>query len=320
MNTNKDTRRFAKDITTEIDIIDENRKLKKINEELNKCLIIKEKEIESLNENNKLIKQQNEILKGIIKNHNIKELDINLVETTTINNIKENIKQDIPSPPISPENVRNNIFNENVDISKENIKNNETVNVEKVDENKHKQTLLKQYNIKNGESDSHQTDKLNMNEFVRKKYPIKKYTDIGESEIKKLIAAEVLFKIRYQNKIAFMANDNTEHINMEEVINYIVKQENLSKEKAKCLRYKLKRCKKLYDTLGDKLSIFKFHMSWIENMPEEKWKLWCKYLEEEVYEVYGDLPICKYIFLKGNNKGMKCNKVNCNNHQITEID
>ncbi len=116
------TKRFAKDITTEMDIIDKNSELIKINEELNKLLIDKEKEIESLKENNKLIKQQNEILKGIIKKHNIKELDINLHETTTNNYIKENVKQDIPSPPISPEKVRNNIFNENVDISKENIK------------------------------------------------------------------------------------------------------------------------------------------------------------------------------------------------------
>lgn len=267
----------------------------------------------------KKIQKYEKIIKISKNTDNNKEKDIN--NGHNINKFEEETLNKIDSNIIDLDNNKN-ILISNVQFG------NEISNGEKIKEifispeilKNSKFEQLPETNIKNGVNGSHQSAKLNLEEFIKTKYSIKKYTDIGESEIKKLIAAEVLFKVRYQNKIAFMANDNTEHINMEEVINYIVKQENLPKEKAKCLRYKLKRCQALYDTFGDKLSIFKFHMSWIENMPEEKWRIWWKYLEEEIYKVYGDLPICKYVFLKGSNKGMKCNKVNCDNHQATQLD
>lgn len=352
MNT-QDTRRFAKYISTDIDIIEENKKL--LSDISSKNIYIKklENEISILKGNeygykNKIKKIENDIQKYIdhiekcdkinieeevnkalneekkINDKNIEYYRSNnkkqLQEIKELNeklNNNEHIKTEniVKDLDIKKDNLTSFSASDNNKIDKENIINNIYQNPKKTISNE-----TKKINVENGVNDSHQSIKLNLEELVKKKYYIKKYTDIGESEIKKLIAAEVLFKIRYQNKIAFLANDNTEHINMEEVINYIVKQEKLPKEKAKCLRYRLKRCQKLYDTFGDKLSIFKFHMSWIENMPEEKWKIWWKYLEEEIYKVYGDLPICKYIFLKGPNKGMKCNKFNCDNHKSTQLD
>lgn len=326
-----DTKRFAKDITKEIDIIDENTKLKNINNELHKCLIDKEKEIEILKEDNKIIRQKNEILKGIIDKHNI---NIN------IKNNKESIKQEIPSPPISPENIRNNVFDESTDIPKVNIKkeiidniitetpiNKENINTKKdgkeYNENKFSnnteplksdekinfQNLQENVTVKGGSKRDNKTL------FILDRFPITIYKDINNNEVYKLIAAESALKVKYRHEIAEKSKKDKDSINTKEIIDYIINHSDkkINKKEITRLRRKFQRCYDLYDLYGEKLNTLHFSIYNIGYMQPNDWDLWLKELDNIIKKLPKN---CNYIYRKGDKKGEVCGIYDCKDHKV----
>lgn len=160
---------------------------------------------------------------------------------------------------------------------------------------------------------------------VLNKYPIKVYKDIGESQIKKLIASEVSLKIKFQCKIAEETNKKQEDITMDDVINYIIKQESLSPQDKSKIKYRFERCSYLNDNYGEYLGIFKFSIYNLGFMSISDWELWVVELEKLIKENFKDVNFnkdknhnCRYIFKRGIQKGKYCNIINCKRHN--EID
>jgi hypothetical protein len=318
-------------MSIEVDIIEENNQLRRVNEELNNLLVDKEKELDYLKENNKLVKQQNEILKEIIKKHNIN------------NNIN------IPSPPTSPEKVINNIFNENfeknkiftqpefsnIKINKENILNqNKKICINKIEmfiaflkfkkTDYYKNRINKinslspiditEYKDIGGKNRNRRGDK---NLPILKRYPIIVYDDIGNSVIKQLIAKETELIICYKNDIAYKIKKNVDNITINNVVDYIAKHDGLSYQKKGKIKYLFERCEYLYKQYAqyNKLNKFKFNIGSLQHMSKKEWEEWVTELDKLVKEYYSDENICQHIMANNSKKpGQKCGKVDCKKH------
>lgn len=163
----------------------------------------------------------------------------------------------------------------------------------------------------------------NKNINILNKYPIIIYKDINESNIKKMVACECSYSIKYQYEIS-KTIEKIKDITLDETIEYIINQENLSSSKKTKLKYRLERCKFLYETYGDKLNNIKINISNLEHISKKEWILWANELNNIIKELYPDDNVkdiehnfCKYVYKKGNKKDNICNKINCKRHRKT---
>lgn len=156
------------------------------------------------------------------------------------------------------------------------------------------------------------------NIYILDKYPIIIYKDINENKIKNMIACECFYLIKYQCEI-LKTIEKTIDVTLDEIIEYIVKQENLSSSKKRRLKYKFERCKFLYETYGDKLNNIKININNLEYINKKEWIEWLNELNNVIKELYPNNVIkdiehnfCKYVYKKGN----ICNKINCKKHNL----
>lgn len=166
----------------------------------------------------------------------------------------------------------------------------------------------------------------NKNKYILDKYPIIIYKDINENKIKNMIACECFYLIKYQCEI-LKTIEKTIDVTLDEIIEYIAKQENLSSCKKRRLKYKFERCKFLYETYGDKLNNIKININNLEYINKKEWIEWLNELNNVIKELYPNNVIkdiehnfCKYVYKKGNKKGNICNKINCKKHNLINSD
>lgn len=161
---------------------------------------------------------------------------------------------------------------------------------------------------------------------ILQRFPIITYKNIDENEIKNMVASECSFIVKYQYEISNKTHKK-EEISINEIVDYIIIQENLSKQDKNRLLNKYERCEYLHKIYKDKLNIFKFDLNHIGVMTKEEWKAWLQEFHNLIKQEYpndiqGDVIIdrCEYIYLKGKNKNQKCNKIECRIKSHKKID
>lgn len=355
MNTIK--KRFGTiNMTREIEetVLGDAKQMELLYEEIENLKVVvnkKDLEIKILKEENEAYKLQIETFKLLYKdntelsnhNENIEHLDIKKPVNIDIKDNKEYIKVLNELDKIKSE--YNYIKEDYINIQRKNDKTEEKDEKIKSLENIIEDLKYKFSNIDNKENEfDEKQDEINkLNETIKilqkdikkvknkpiknkpevqdfnilTKYPIKVYKDIGNSKIKKLIAAEIAYKVKYQCRIAKETERNEENITMDEIIDYIIQQEELSQQDKSRLKYKFERCIYLNKNYEDKLNIFKFSIYNLSNMSKKHWDLWLNELDRLIQENYN---IENNLNKKGNDKDKKCNKINCKNKNHLEIN
>lgn len=299
-----------------------------------------QKEIYELKLTNKKIYQDyNDLKSDYIKIQNIKKEDS--YETFDIENNKDfiSLKKEKEKLQEELDNINTNEVDElQQTIDELNEKLNKIPNEEEI-ENKYKKIYeeklkkdKKRKSQKNNNMDVISPNIPTGNDEVKKdilkKYPIIIYRDINENEVKEMVASECAYIVKYQYEIAEKTNKDKSNISLSEIIDYIVLQENLTKQEKQNLSNKFERCEFLHRTYGDKLNIFKFELTHISNMTKDEYKIWLDEFNKKVNIEFPDSDIkivhnvCDYEFKSGKKKGQTCNNIECRikAHKIKKID
>jgi hypothetical protein len=200
----------------------------------------------------------------------------------------------------------NNEYEEKINILQNTIK-------ELNKNNKHKQDVDNNENVK--KPNNRVID-------ILEKYPITVYKDIGESIVKKMVAARCAYLVKYQYEIANKTNREGEDITLDETIDYIIEQEDLPQQRKTKLKYEFERCIFLHENYKDKINVLKFSISNLGYISKKEWILWLNELNNIIKEIYPDEKIndithniCNYTYKNGN----ICNKFNCKNKKHLDI-
>lgn len=151
--------------------------------------------------------------------------------------------------------------------------------------------------------------------------PISIYKEC-DTELKRFIAAENAFRIKYQYDIEERYFKNIDNISIDEILEFKINQENISYQDKSRLKYKIKRCHFLHETYNDKLNFIHFPLSNIERMSGSNWKKWLLRLDELILQVdklYPEIDQgvpCEYIWKRGENKDKKCGIIKCKKHKF----
>lgn len=207
--------------------------------------------------------------------------------------------------------------------SEEQIKNKLEKEIETKYKNIYEEKLNKEKNKKSRKKESSSNnenpniEKIDKSSELLRRYPIIIYKDINGSEVKNMVASECSFLVKYQYEVSTKTNKKDE-ISINEVVDYIIKQEKLSSQEKNRLLNKYERCEYLHNTYKDKLNIFKFELNHISVMTKEEWKIWLNEIHKLIKQEYPNevsenviFNKCDYVYTKGKNKGEKCNKVEC---------
>lgn len=303
-------------------------------EELENIIGNKDIEIKNLNEDIILLQNKNKILNDIIEkntNKSIKNLESE-VNDLYVNNssevlIDKNVCNkftkyysfeeicNIPLPPITDDeeillNVEKNI--ESVKVLYENQNNLDV--------------FLNNYGLKNQDDlievlERSKNNNVPMNDTGKKtsknrdktlsileRYPVKIYKikHIKNNEILSFMASENKVLIRFQSMIAEKINDDTI---WEDIYNFKIEYGELknTRSEKKRFKYKITRCKILYDKYSENLSNFQIYLSHISDMSENDWKMWLLDFDKLYNDVYKNDVICKHKY-----KDDKiCGKIDC---------
>lgn len=300
--------------------------------------------IDDTNEKIKLEKELNKIKKEnerlIIEIKDIKQDYIKIQNNKNDNNDKdiyknpEFIKIKLEKEQLEEQNTKKfDELNETIDSlrtqinsipSEDKIKEKVKLDFEKEIETKYKnmyEEKLKKEKIKKSRNrESSECSNIEINDIANnllKRYPIIIYREIDGNEVKDMVASECSFIVKYQYEISTKTNKK-EEISINEVVDYIIKQENLSRPEKHRLLNKYERCEYLHKTYDDKLNIFKFDLDHISVMTKEEWKIWLQELHKLIKKEYPEdinenviFNKCDYVYTKGKNKGEKCNKIEC---------
>lgn len=185
---------------------------------------------------------------------------------------------------------------------------------EKLNKEKNKKSRNRKESSSSGCSNIETNDKSSE---LLKRYPIIIYREIDGNEVKDMVASECSFIVKYQYEISTKTNKEGE-ISINEVVDYIIKQEDLSRPEKHRLLNKYERCEYLHKTYDDKLNIFKFDLNHISVMTKEEWKIWLQELHKLIKKEYPEdvsenviFNKCEYVYTKGKNEGEKCGKIEC---------
>lgn len=145
------------------------------------------------------------------------------------------------------------------------------------------------------------------------RYPVTVY-DKTNSEILNFVSEENKFLIKFQYKIAEKLDKKIEEINIKDIIDFKIKCEGLNdnKDQRKRLKFKIERCKVLYEKYGEKLGRVKISLNYLSEMPEKIWFEWLQSLDNIINNLYIDSIKCDYKYK--NNK--VCGRYDCKiNHR-----
>lgn len=200
---------------------------------------------------------------------------------------------------------------------------------EKLNKEKNKKSRKREYSSESlSDNENPNIEKLDKSSELLKRYPIIVYKDINGNEVKNMVASECSFLVKYQYEVSTKTNKKDE-ISINEVVDYIIKQEKLSHQEKNRLLNKYERCEYLHNVYDDKLNIFKFELNHISVMTKEEWKIWLEELHKLIKQEYPDevsenviFNECDYVYTKGKNKGEKCNKIECRtkSHRIVKTN
>lgn len=311
-------------------------------EELEK--IIKEKNIEI-----NLLNEQNKIYKDIIQNNNIKME--NFILDKTDNNKKDNNPKILNFDKMQVLNKENGNNNINTDSIKSdfkinfNVPNITNINIKETHEHKDLSNkfnekeeikILKEENIdkstvsidsKNnnisyvGEISRNTKKQYDRSKPILTRFPIipinitkeESMCDPTVKEILDFIASETNYLIKYQHRIGKYL-DEIKKIDIEYIINFKVKKENLSYNQKSKLKKKIQRCKYLCDTYKYKLNSISFSIYNISIMSKKEWEEWLTELDKIIKDKYPSGYLCDYIKKTGKNKGQPCGIKDCEEH------
>lgn len=138
-------------------------------------------------------------------------------------------------------------------------------------------------------------------------------SDPTVKEVLDFIASETNYMIKYQYRIGKYL-DEIKKIDIEYIINFKVKKENLSYGEKSKLKKKITRCKYLCDTYRYKLNSISFSVFNISIMTKVEWEEWLNELDKIMQNKYPPGYKCDYIKKAGKNKGLPCGKVDCDEH------
>lgn len=302
-----------------------------------------QKEIEELKLLNKKINQEYKDLKAdYINVQNTKKEDS--YESFNINNNKDYIKIKTENEQLQEE--LDNIHNDNSEIdeltkkindleemlkskaNEEEIENKyKKIYEEKLKENKKKSKKSKSDDsIPNIEKNDVESDRAL---DLLKRYPIIIYKEINNNEVKDMVASECAYLVKYQYEISDKTKIKENEISIDDIVEYIIVQENLTHQEKNRLLNKYERCEYLHTTYYDKLNKFKFDLNHISVMTKDEWLIWLKELHKLIKQEYPDevtenviIKHCDYVFTRGEKKGKKCNKSECRikSHKYKKID
>lgn len=140
------------------------------------------------------------------------------------------------------------------------------------------------------------------------RYPVTIY-DKSNSELLNFVSEENKFLIKFQYKIAEKLDKKIEEISINDIIDFKIKCEGLNdnKDQRKRLKFKIERCKILYEKYGEKLSRVKISLNYLSEMPEKIWFEWLQSLDNLINNIYINSIKCDYRYK--NNK--VCGKYDC---------
>lgn len=332
---------YLRDMTKEIEdtINNDEVQMKKLYEKIEEL----ENELNKTNTKNKileeeniLLKQQNEMYLNIIQKNNI---DINnncdnmseekdsyprllnfnkykeYINKNNNTNINEGDRINIPTPSISSDSNSVDMNYERFLRNKEKFK----IIVNKLILNIKIKKFLNNKSNKNEKChDTNNENNINNSKPIRKqrdrnlsaieRYPVIIY-DKTNSEILNFVSEENKFLIKFQYKIAEKLDKKIEEINIKDIIDFKIKCEGLNdnKDQRKRLKFKIERCKILYEKYGEKLSRVKISLNYLSEMPEKIWVEWLQSLDNIINNLYIDSIKCDYKYK--NNK--VCGRYDC---------
>lgn len=132
-------------------------------------------------------------------------------------------------------------------------------------------------------------------------------------ELLDFIASETNCMVKYQHRIGKYL-DEIKKVDIEYIINFKIKKENLSYNEKSKLKKKITRCKYLCDTYKYKLNSISFSVYNISIMTKKEWDEWLTELDKIIQNKYPPGYICDYIKNSGKNKGQICGKKDCDEH------
>lgn len=285
-------------------ILNNEKQMEELYEEVDKLNnIIKNKDIEI-----KLLNDKIEMLESIINKNEIKKETI-----TPSKNIPENENN------IAEKEINKNSYNVYTQLPTPSISINKKDNINNYNKRPKKVTLndclYNYYKNNDNNEECKSTPIINKPKRHRDKslpaierYPVKIYEKTN-SELLQFVSEENKFKINYQYKISEKINKKIEEITIDEIIDYKIKCEGLkdNKDQRKRLKYKIERCKTLYEKYDEKLGRFKISLNYLSEMPEKSWNSWLLSFDKIVNDLYKQSIICEYKYK--NNKF--CGKYDC---------
>lgn len=334
---------YLKDMTKEIEdtINNDENQMKKLYDR-----------IEELEEENRLLKQQNEMYLKIIEKNNIiindKEENIKNNEYR-FNRSKiidmEKIKKAFDKIDIKEEKEEEDTYKINKEENNEFLlptpsKSSETesshsvmtdeigLKLNNINKQRYKKIMLLSFIYKNRNKVKNILNKNKQNKKpkvrverdrslpIMKRFKVKVYEDIDlrDSEILQFVSSEDCFMIEYQYKIAEKVNKNIENISIDDIIDFKIKYEGFRNISSRRteIRHLITRSKYLFEKYGKKLSKFKISLNHLKIMNDEEWNEWKIEFDKLYNEICKNNMECKHVYR--NNK--KCGKINCKiNHK-----
>lgn len=302
--------------------------------------------LESLLNKNDNIHNSDENLEYLKVNEPISDKDIKINEEQIkklseeneklINNIKE-IKEDYINIQKKNEEVEENIDKINnlesvIEELNEKLKNIPEINEEEIDKKyKQKYDSKLEEELKNikvnipspsNSKENKKSSRLEGHRFENKKLPILercnviayKYNKNLDNEVNKnklqilhFISSEHKVLVRFNSSIAEQVNEKDEDM-WEEIYKFKIENNELkdAKSNKSQFKYKVKRCKELYDLYGENLSRFQIYVNYLGKLSSKEWE---KYLEEfdKLYNTINIENMCQHKY----QNSKVCGRIDC---------
>ena len=296
-------------------------------EDLKKIINNKDIIIKNINDENKILKDKIEILESLINKNSAKEE----IKTETLN--KGNNKKDILTPPKTPDNntfkpkpVYKLFEEENKETfydTKEDITNKNEDNIEK-DNNLNTKNKDKKEDKINSDDNTKKYTLRAKNKFEDKTLPILERCNViaynynidnhkkkNNIELLDFIGSEHKVMIKFNSIISEKINTNDKEI-WNDIFKFKIENGELHSYNKYYYKWKILRCKELYDKYGESLGKFRIYVNYFGKITPIEWNQYLIDFDKLYKDTIKEEDICKH---KYKNEKL-CNRVCCNiNHK-----
>lgn len=306
-------------------------------EDLKKIINNKDIIIKNINDENKILKDKIEILENLINKNSTKE-EIKTERLLDFNKYKEtlnkgNNKKNILTPPKTPD---NNSFKPKPAYKLFEEENKETFYNTKEDiTNKNENNIEKDNNLNTKNKDKEE-DKINSddntkkytlrakNKFEDKTLPILERCNViaynynidnhkkkNNIELLDFIGSEHKVMIKFNSIISEKINTNDKEI-WNDIFKFKIENGELHSYNKYYYKWKILRCKELYDKYGESLGKFRIYVNYFGKITPIEWNQYLIDFDKLYKDTIKEEDICKH---KYKNEKL-CNRVCCNiNHK-----